>query len=141
MIAGPSMCRADAPPTSSVGREGRKKQPADHPPRLRVLVAYEDEYRSYRETLVAAIRTLRPHTEVVNAALAELEMMTPHADLVICSKSYVHHTEGTLAWIELPNDPDRPAKIFLQGRCSEVNNLTLDGLIAVVDTVEDLLLA
>ena len=48
MTASPSMCRAEAPPTSSVGGEGRKKQPADHPPRLRVLVAYEDEYRSYR---------------------------------------------------------------------------------------------
>jgi hypothetical protein len=60
MIASSSMCRAEALPTSSVGREGRKKQPADDPPRLRVLVAYEDEYRSYRETLVAAIRTLRP---------------------------------------------------------------------------------
>ena len=104
----------EAPPTSSVGGEGRKKQPADHPPRLRVLVAYEDEYRSYRETLAAAIRTLRPHTEVVNAALAELEMMAPHADLVICSRSYVQHTEGTLAWIELPNEPEQPAKISLQ---------------------------
>ena len=141
MIASPSMCRAEAPPTSSVGEERRKKQPADHPPRLRVLVAYEDEYRSYRETLVAAIRTLRPHTEVVNAALAELEMMAPRADLVICSRSEVHRTEGTLAWIELPNEPERPAKISLQGRCSEATNLTLDGLLAVVDTVEDLRLA
>jgi hypothetical protein len=104
-------------------------------------VAYEDEYRSYRETLVAAIRTLRPHTEVVSAALAELEMMAPRADLVICSRSYVQHTEGTLAWIELPNEPERPARISIQGRCSEVTNLTLEGLLAVVDTVEDLLLA
>jgi hypothetical protein len=141
MIASPSMCRAEAPPTSSVGEEGRKKQPSDHPPRLRVLVAYEDEYRTYRETIGAAIRTLRPHTEVVNAALAELEMMAPHADLVICSRSYVQHTEGTLAWIELPNEPERPARISIQGRCSEVTNLTLEGLLAVVATVEDLLLA
>jgi hypothetical protein len=141
MIASPSMCRADAPPTSSVGGEGRKKQPADHPPRLRVLVAYEDEYRAYRETIGAAIRGLRPHTEVVNATLAELEMMAPRADLVICSRSDVQRTEGTLAWIELPNEPERPAKISLQGRCSEVTNLTLDGLLAVVDTVENLLLA
>ena len=141
MIASPSMCRADAPRTSSVGGEGRKRQPAEHPPRLRVLVAYEDEYRSYRETIVAAIQTLRPDTEVVNAALTELEMMAPHADLVICSRSNVQHTEGTLAWIELPNEPERPAIISLQGRCSEVTNLTLDGLLAVVDTVEDLLLA
>ena len=140
MIAGPSMCRAGAPPTSSVGEERRTEQPAHHPPRLRVLVAYEDEYRSYRETIDAAIQTLRPHTEVVNAALAELEMMAPRADLVICSRSDVQHTEGTLAWIELPNEPERPAKISLQGRCSEVTNLTLDGLLAVVDTVEDLLL-
>ena len=141
MIASPSMYRADAPPTSSVGGEGRKKQPADHPPRLRVLVAYEDEYCTCRETIVATIRTLRPHTEVVNAALAELEMMAPRADLVICSRSDVQPTEGTLAWIELPNEPERPAKISLQGRCSEVTNLTLDGLLAVVDTMEDLLLA
>jgi hypothetical protein len=141
MFASPSMCRADAPRTSSLGGEGRKKQPTNHPPRLRVLVAYEDEYRTYREAIAAAIRTLRPHTEVVNAALAELEMMAPCADIVICSRSVVQHTEGTLAWIELPNEPERPAKISLQGRCSEVTNLTLDGLLAVVDTVENLLLA
>jgi hypothetical protein len=141
MIANPSMSRADAPPTSAVGGEGRKKQPADHPPRLRVLVAWEDDYRAYRETLGAAIRLLRPYTEVVTAALAELEMMAPRADLVICSRFYVQHTEGNLAWIELPNEPARPAKISLQGRCSEATNLTVDGLLAVVDAVEDLLLA
>ena len=141
MIGSHDICRDDAPFTSSFGGEGRKKRPADHPSHLRVLVAYEDEYRAYRETIAAAIRELRPHTEVVNAALAELEMMAPRADLVICSRSKVHRTEGTLAWIELPNEPELPAKISLQGRCSEATNLTLDGLLAVVDTVEDLLLA
>ena len=130
---------ANAPPTSSVGRELQKKQPADPPPRLRVLVAYEDAYRAYGETIGTAIRALRPYTEVVNAALAELEMMAPRADLVICSRADVQHTEATLAWIELPNEPARPAKISLQGRCSEATNLTLDGLLAVVDAVEALL--
>ena len=141
MIANPSMSRADAPPTSSVGGEGREQEPADAPPRLRVLVAYEYAYRAYGATIGAAIRTLRPYTEVVNVTLAELEMMAPHADLVICSRADLQHTEGILAWIELPNEPTRPAKISLQGTCSEAINPTLDVLLAVVDTVEDLLLS
>jgi hypothetical protein len=139
MIASPSRCRAGSP--ASAFRDVRKDPPADHPSRLRVLVAYEDEYRAYREAIVATIGTLRPHIEVVNAAPGELEVMAPRADLVICSRSDLQHAEGTLAWIELPNEPELPARIYLQGRCSEVTNLTLDGLLAVVDTVEEQLLA
>ena len=38
----------------------------------RVLVAYGNEYRAYREAIAAGIRLLRPHTEVSTAAPADL---------------------------------------------------------------------
>jgi hypothetical protein len=35
----------------------------------RVLIAFEDEYRTYREFMASAVRTHRPHIEVVAAGL------------------------------------------------------------------------
>jgi hypothetical protein len=56
--------------------------------KTRVLIAFEDEYRTYREFLESAVRTHRPHIEVVAAGLAtlgeEVRGFDPH--LVICSR-------------------------------------------------------
>jgi hypothetical protein len=40
---------------------------------MRVLVAFGDEYRAYREVIAAGIRMLRPQVEVATATPAELE--------------------------------------------------------------------
>jgi len=40
---------------------------------VRVLVAFEESYRSYRETIAAAIKVLRPQLEVGSVVLSGLE--------------------------------------------------------------------
>lgn len=108
--------------------------------RLRVLVAFEDGYRSYRQTIARVLETLRPHAEVTLAGLEALEdeikLTAPH--LVICSQPGAGAAAHTMAWVELPNDPWRPASICIEGSCSRVSNAALDDLLAAVDRAEEL---
>jgi hypothetical protein len=55
---------------------------------MRVLVAFEDDYRSYRDVIAAGIRILRPHAEVETTALELLGKRIEHFDpqLVVCSR-------------------------------------------------------
>jgi hypothetical protein len=54
---------------------------------VRVLVAFEDDYRSYREVIAVGIHLLRPRTEVETAPMEELEERIERFDpqLVVCS--------------------------------------------------------
>src|SRR5215217_8062207 len=55
---------------------------------MRVLVVYEDSYRSYAETMVGAIRGHRPHlqAEIVQARGLEAEVGRFDPHLVICTR-------------------------------------------------------
>jgi len=55
---------------------------------VRVLVAFEDDYRSYREVIAAGIHMLRPRTEVATAPIGKLEEQIERFDpqLVVCSR-------------------------------------------------------
>ena len=59
--------------------------------RPRVVVVFEDQYRSYREVIARALKSLRPHAKVSVAGLdaldAEIERVAP--DLVICSSDWL----------------------------------------------------
>jgi hypothetical protein len=54
--------------------------------RARVLVAYGEEYRAYREVVAAGVRLLRPGTEVSTATPADLEAKIALLDpqVVVC---------------------------------------------------------
>ena len=104
-----------------------------------MLMATEDEYRAYREVIVAGLEALRPGTEVVAIGLdqleGELERLDP--EVVVCSRpGSLAEAEGRLAWIELSLDTMRPTKISLGGRRSESTNPTLETLLAVIDEAE-----
>jgi F420-dependent methylenetetrahydromethanopterin dehydrogenase len=105
----------------------------------RILVAFEDEYRAYREVIAAAIRVLRPGAQVESAnldALAqEVERMDPQ--LVICSRPNTVDPGGRPAWVVLPTDPTRPARICVGGRYAEQANPTVEVLLGIVDVVEE----
>src|SRR5919112_5991807 len=107
---------------------------------IRVLLAYEDEYRAYREVISAGIQIVRPHVEVEISSLEALgesiERFDPH--LVICSQPNTVDPGGRPAWVELPPDPERLAEICLDGERSEVINPALDELLSVVDETERL---
>jgi hypothetical protein len=109
---------------------------------MRVLVAFEDDYRTYRETIAAAIRVLRrPHAEVETAELGELAEHIERFDpqLVICTRANTVDPGGRPAWVELSVDPLEAAKVCVGGRYSERTNPTLDVLLGVIDEVEELI--
>jgi hypothetical protein len=56
--------------------------------KIRVLVAFEDEYRTFRDVIAAAIGASRPHIEVATAgieALAE-EIARFDPQMVVCNR-------------------------------------------------------
>ncbi len=62
--------------------------PEEETAKTRVLIAFEDEYRTYREFIASAICTRRPRVKVTVGALGllggEIARFDPH--LVICSQ-------------------------------------------------------
>jgi len=115
---------------------------------MRILVAFEDDYRAYADALAKAIRAARPHLDVSTVGLevlqAGVELLDPH--LVICSSPNPlppkqQQQEGTLlAWVELSVDPHWPSKFCVSGRRWESLNPLLEELLAVIEETERLLL-
>jgi hypothetical protein len=105
---------------------------------MRMLLAFEEEYRVYRDVIVGAIGALRPRVTVATSALGELggqiEAFDP--DLVISTQVNCTDLGGRNAWVELSVDPLRPTEICVGGRRSEQTNPTVEVLLAVVDEVE-----
>lgn len=104
-------------------------------------MAFEDGYDIYRDVIASVIETLRPHVEVTTARLetleAELARLEPQ--MVICGRSETADPPNDrLAWVEIPMDPVRPAKIYLGGRTSESHGPTLETLLKIIDEVSKL---
>jgi hypothetical protein len=108
---------------------------------MRILVAFEEDYRTYRDVIAAGIRILRPHTEVETASLESLGERIEHFDpeLVICTRLNGVDPGGRSAWVEITVDPIQPTKTCVGTRQSEWANPTLDVLLAVIDEVGELL--
>jgi hypothetical protein len=108
---------------------------------MRILVAFEADYRTYRDVIAAGISILRPHVEVETTSLEALadgiERLDPR--LVICSRPNTVDPGGRPAWVELTIDPTRLARVCVGGRCSERINPTVDVLLAIIDEVEELI--
>lgn len=67
----------------------------------------------------------------------EVTSFNPH--LVICSQPNTVGSNGRPAWVELPPDPGRFAKLCLDGQRSETANPALEELLRVVDETERLI--
>ena len=110
---------------------------------MRILVAFEDDYRAYADALAKAIRAARPHLDVAMVGLETLltgvARLDPH--LIICSSPNpaANQQEGKLAWVELSVDPHRPSKFCVSGRRWESLNPSLEELLGVVEETEQLL--
>lgn len=109
----------------------------------RVLVAYEEEYRAYREAIAAGVRLLRPHADVRTAAPdelgAELERFDPQ--MVVCGVPGRLDPGRAPAWVELPAEVGRPARVRVGDGRREHVGLTLEGLLGIVDEAEGLVQA
>lgn len=107
--------------------------------KTRILVAFENEWRIFRDAIADAIQIRRPHVEVAAAELSVLGSKVADFDphLVICSRpNTLEHNRP--AWVELPPDPDRLAEICLDRQRSQVANPALEELLRVVDETERL---
>ena len=101
-------------------------------------MAFEESYRTYRETIAAALRVLRPGTEVKSTTLEELEGELERFDpqVVICSGHKEVESGTRLAWIELSVDPTMPTKFSVGGRSFErTNPPTMEALLEVIEEV------
>jgi hypothetical protein len=107
---------------------------------MRILVAFGDEYRAYREVIAAGIRVLRPQVEVATATPAEVEGEVGRFDprVVVCGASVPADPGDVPVWVELPVEPQRPARIRVGARQRTSVNLDLEGLLAIVDEAEEL---
>jgi hypothetical protein len=105
---------------------------------IRILVALEDDYRVYRETIAAGLRILRPRAETKSVRLEaleeEIERFEPQ--VIISSGHTAVHSGGRLAWIELSLDPTSATKICVRGRRFERTNPSLEELLELLDEVE-----
>jgi hypothetical protein len=109
-------------------------------PGMRVLVAFEDVRRLYRDLFVRAIRELRSAHTVRSASLAEIERVlgrfAPH--VVVCSQPNGTHPPGSGAWVHIPTDDgledgERLAEICLEGDRWRTEGPPLSELLAVID--------
>ena len=108
---------------------------------IRVLLAYEDEYRAYREVISAGIQIVRPHVEVDISSLEALEESIERFDphLVICSQPNTYDPGGRPAWVENSvNNVRMPSTICVGGHCSKRADLSFEMLLEVIDGVEKL---
>jgi hypothetical protein len=100
---------------------------------MRILVVYEDSYRSYGQTMVGAIRGLRPQLEAALVQVRELEAgverLDPH--LVICNRPNSIDPGGRAAWVRLSDEPDEPSEFCLAGRRWGSENPDLEEVLAI----------
>ncbi len=105
---------------------------------LRVLLA--NEPRSYRETLAAAIRILKPDTEAFviepDELDAEVERLGPQ--LVICSRATPTVKARSLAWVELYPEHGSVSVVSVGGKRSAVAEIGLGDLLMVIERTETL---
>jgi hypothetical protein len=96
---------------------------------IRILVAFEDVYRVYREVIASGIQVLRPQHEVASAGLEDLEgeIARLHPQLVVCSRDKPASISTEVAWIKVPID----AFPHTSGL------LTLEKLLTLIDRFEE----
>jgi hypothetical protein len=108
---------------------------------MRVLVVYEDSYRSYGQTMVGAIRGNRPQLEAELIQIRDLEAEVGRFDphLVICNRPNSIDPGGRVAWVRLSDDPDEPSEFCLAGQRWGAENPDLEEVLAIIDEMKRLL--
>ena len=111
--------------------------------KMKVLLALEEEYRTYMEAMAAAIREFRPGIEVVaiTGGREDLEAGVERLDpqLVICSPPAPENpVSERLSLIEISLDSARPTNFRVGGRHWQSANPTLGEILSAVDETKGL---
>ena len=108
---------------------------------MRVLVAFEDQYRVYSAAITGAVRRARPTDEVVMANIGVLERevrsFAPH--LIISSLPAPTNFRECFSWVRLSPDPDRTSEIYVEGNRRASLNPSLKEVLSVLEETERLL--
>ena len=105
---------------------------------MRVLIAFEESYRSYGQTAAEAIRWMRPGTEVSLVRAGDLGealgSFDPH--MVVCN--HPNEAGGRAAWARLSDDPDAPSEFCVGGRRRRLTNPDFRELLRTFDEAEEM---
>jgi hypothetical protein len=116
-------------PTNQVGDR--------HPPRrnggLRVLLA--NEPRSYRESIAAVFRQLRPDLElkVADPEVLESHLASYSPDVAICSHVTDEVRDRVPVWVELYPGHAAHSVAFERGKLTEFADIQLGDLLSILD--------
>ena len=109
---------------------------------MRVLLAFEEEYRVYIEAIAEALRTFRSHVEValINTEGLEAEVERFAPQLVICSSTIPSNPVETqlISSIELSSEPDQASRFRVGERHWESTNPTLGKILSIVEETKRL---
>ena len=109
-------------------------------PGIRILLAFEEDYRSYREVIAAAIRVLRPHVEVATTDPEglEREVARLRPQLIVSSRPKTTFGLPTMAWIKVASDkPTQPSEIWLGQERWETADPVVKTITQTVDSIEE----
>jgi hypothetical protein len=108
--------------------------------RTRVLVAIEEEYRSYREVIAASVSLLRPHVEVMSTGLEALEQKVADfaPQLVVSSQSRATIRPPPIAWVRVSTgEPTMTTEIWLREERWEDTGPKAILLAGIIDGIEE----
>ena len=108
-------------------------------PSIRILLAFEEDYRSYREVIAATIRVLRPHVEVSTTDPEGLEREVARLcpQLIVTSGPKATFLSPTMAWIKVASDkPTRPSEVWLGQDRWETVDPVMKTITQIVDSIE-----
>ena len=128
---------------TSLGTEVALPEQSGHGPAvaggMRVLVAFGDEYRAYREAIARALQALRPSTQVTVAPLdaipARVNDLEPH--VVICAGGSDAVSIRNTTWVTVPTEAGVPSSISRGDYYREFGDLSLTELLTVLDGIEN----
>ena len=108
---------------------------------MRILICYEESYRTYSDVLQRTIGELRPEADVASCTLAEIGEQVDSFDLhlvVSSDPNTVDYPGGRAPWYRLSPEPDEPSEACLGGQRWRRVNPLLEELLSFIDDVEAL---
>lgn len=108
-------------------------------PGIRILLAFEEDYRSYREVIAATIRVLRPHVEVstTDPEGLEREVARLRPQLIVSCRPKATFRPPTMAWIKVASDkPTQPSEVWFGQDRWETVDPVIKTITQTVDSIE-----
>lgn len=100
-------------------------------------MAFEDNYRAYRQTMATCLQIRRPDIEVETVELATLEKKLEDfaPQVVICSGHTAMASYDECVWIALSLDLNMPARIKIDGHFRKMDNPSLEQILGLIDKI------